>query len=193
MRELEAIRKEVSKILDSESWIRIIHYGLKPAYTSAEKKNNVENENVRLHCAICRNLNCCCFPKNNVPAYPSHPNCHCVLVDIVKPQITADCPKDKFEKYLFSPKFEGNGKVQLFSKWGYDIMDSKYIAEEITRQAQEKYANGDFILGLLNGYGQRISIVTELERKDGKGKVVFITGWMVYPDGNIQKATPYGG
>ena len=72
-------------------------------------------------------------------------------------------------------------------------MDSEVLAEEITRQAKEKYSNGNFTLGLLNGYGQRISIETELERKDGKGKVRFLSGWMVYPDGNIRNTTPYGG
>ena len=61
------------------------------------------------------------------------------------------------------------------------------------RQAEKKYANGDFKLGVLNDYGQRISVVIELERKDGKGKVKFMTGWMVYPEGNIKLTTPLGG
>lgn len=61
MQELEAIREAVFKILNGGGWKRIVHFGLKPAYTIEEKKNNVENENTRLHCAICRNLNGCCL------------------------------------------------------------------------------------------------------------------------------------
>ena len=122
-----------------------------------------------------------------------HPNCHCFIIDIAKPKITVECPERKFKEYIFAAKGKENGKMQMFKDWGYDITDSIDLVEELERQAKEKYSNGDFILGLLNEYGQRISIQTELERKDGKGKVSFFSGWMVYPDGNIQNATPYGG
>ncbi len=193
MQELEAIREAVFKILNGEGWKRIVHFGLKPAYTIEEKKNNVENENNRLHCAICRNLNGCCFPKDNLPKYHKHPNCHCIFEDIAKPKVTADCLREKFAGYLFSPKYANNGKAQLFIKWGYDIINIEYLIEEYIRQAEEKYASGNFQFGKLNEYGQRISIAIELWRKDRKEKVEFKSGWMVYPDGNIQLTTPYGG
>ncbi|MDE6870392.1 MAG: hypothetical protein K2J75_06655 [Clostridia bacterium] len=193
MRELENVRDNVLQIFDSDSWIQFVHEGLLPAYTSQEKQINFQESALSRHCAICRNINGCCFPKNNMPSYPLHPNCHCFLVDIAKPQVTAECPKDKFEGYIFSPKYAYNGKIQLYIKWGYDIMDMGYLINELSRQAKENYSNGDFKLGLLNGYGQRISIVTKLERKDRKEIVKFLTGWMVYPDGNIKLITPYGG
>lgn len=52
---------------------------------------------------------------------------------------------------------------------------------------------GDYEIGSLDEYGQRISIRVEIPRKDQEGIVSFITGWMVRPDGHIQLATPYGG
>lgn len=64
---------------------------------------------------------------------------------------------------------------------------------EFVRQANEKYASGYYQLGKLDMYGQRIDIEIILPRKDGKGTVNFITGWMVYPNGIIKLATPYGG
>ncbi|MDE7071537.1 MAG: hypothetical protein K2O86_06150 [Clostridia bacterium] len=193
MRELENVRNSILQIFDSASWIQFIHEGLLPAYTSQEKAKNVIKGNLSSHCAICRNINRCCFPKNNMPKYPLHPNCHCYLLDIPRPQVTAECPEEKFERYIFSPEYVGNGKIQLYTKWGYGKINTKYLVNELTRQADKKYSNGDFELGLLNEYGQRISIVTELNRLDGKGIVKFLTGWMVYPDGKIQLTTPYGG
>ena len=81
----------------------------------------------------------------------------------------------------------------MFIKWGYDIINIEYLIQEYIRQAEEKYASGNFQFGKLNEYGQRISIAIELWRKDRKEKVEFKSGWMVYPDGNIQLTTPYGG
>ena len=51
----------------------------------------------------------------------------------------------------------------------------------------------DTALGLLNKYGQRISIRIEIPRKDKKDTVSFISGWMVWPNGKINLSTPYGG
>ena len=67
------------------------------------------------------------------------------------------------------------------------------MKEEIEKQGLEKYRNGDYTLGLLNKYGQRISIRVELPRKNGDGIVSFFTGWMVKPNGLIQLNTPFGG
>ena len=192
MIELENVKEQVVGLFDSESWIKFVHEGLLPAYTSDQKANNIFLSKISNHCSICRNINGCCFPKNNMPEYPLHPNCHCFLVDIAKPQITAVCSADKFEGYIFAPKHFKNGKIHLFKDWGFDIIDTYYLIKELTRQAEEKYSSGDFVLGKLNEYGQRITVVVELERKDGKGKVNFGTGWMVYPDGNIKNTTPYG-
>ncbi|MBQ8451822.1 MAG: hypothetical protein IJ538_03500 [Clostridia bacterium] len=48
-------------------------------------------------------------------------------------------------------------------------------------------------MGVLDSYGQRLSIKITLNRKDGKGQVTFISGWMVYPNGKILLTTPFGG
>lgn len=81
----------------------------------------------------------------------------------------------------------------MFESWGYDITDSIWLQKELTRQAQEIYANGDYTLGNLDQYGQRISIIIVLPRKDKAGIVRFLSGWMVYPNGVIVNTTPLGG
>ena len=181
------------QIFDSNAWIKFVHEGLMPAYTDKEKKMNVELAELSNHCAICRNINACCFPKNNMPKYPLHPNCHCFLVDIPKPKTSAECPRDKFERYIFSPKHEDNGKLHKFIKWGFNSSDIEYLINDLERQAKEKYSDSDFKLGKLDEFGQRITIIVNLEDKVEKRIVKFKTGWMVYPDGNIKNATPFTG
>ena len=83
-------------------------------------------------------------------------------------------------------------KKQLFELWGYDIMDSKYLQQEFINQAKLAYSVGDYELGLLNEYGQRINIVIKLKRKSTNDYVSFRSGWMVYPNGKIVLTTPYG-
>ena len=80
----------------------------------------------------------------------------------------------------------------MLESWGYSVRDSSYLKEEIEKQGLEKYKNGNYTIGLLNEYGQRISIRVELQRKNGDGTVSFITGWMVNPNGLIQLNTPFG-
>ena len=193
VRELESVRKNVLQLFGNYEWVKWVHEGLLPAYTNDEKKRNIALAKLSNHCAICRNVNGCCFPKNKNIKYPLHPNCHCFLLDTIKPQITAECSTDKFEGYIFAEKHKDNGKMELFIRWGFGIIDTEYLIEELTSQAKEKYSNGNFALGTLDGFGQRISVLTELDRKDGKGRVRFLTGWLVYPDGNIKNTTPYGG
>lgn len=72
-------------------------------------------------------------------------------------------------------------------------MDSQRLQEELCSQAQEKYANGDFVLNRLDDYGQRINIEIVLPNKSGNGSIVFISGWMVCPNGTITNATPCRG
>ena len=81
----------------------------------------------------------------------------------------------------------------MLESWGNSVRDSSYLKEEIEKQGLEKYKNGNYTIGLLNEYGQRISIRVELPRKNGDGTVSFITGWMVNPNGLIQLNTPFGG
>ena len=72
-------------------------------------------------------------------------------------------------------------------------MDSEWLKHEYERQAKEKYEAGDFSLGKLNEYGQRITIEIVIPRKNSPGFVIIKSGWMVYPNGNIMLNTPYAG
>lgn len=167
-----------------------MHEGTKPAESNAEKSANVLIGTISKHCAMCLNLNGCCFVVDKCPPKPLHPNCHCYTIDI--PSITAKskCPIEKFTKYIFA---EGNNKKQLFELWGYDIIDSQYLQQEFIKQAKLAYSVGNYELGKLDKHGQRINIEIKLKRKDKDGYVTFRSGWMVYPNGRIVLTTPYGG
>ena len=98
---------------------------------------------------------------------------------------------EKFNKYVLVSSLIDD-KKQLFELWGYYIMDSEYLRQEFIKQAKLAYLVGDYELGLLNEYGQRINIVITLKRKDKNEYVTFRSGWMVYPNGKIVLTTPYG-
>ena len=71
-------------------------------------------------------------------------------------------------------------------------MDSQYLQQEFIKQAKLAYSVGEYDLGKLNEYGQRINVVIELKRKNKEGSITFRSGWMVYPNGRIVLTTPYG-
>lgn len=194
MKELSEARRKALDVLDDRAWIKWIHQGTTPAYTAQEKKANVAmgKENNGKHCSICLNLNGCSFPERNMPSYPLHPGCHCETKLVPEVKVKGKCIIEKFTDYIFNYN-KNKGKKSLFEDWGYDIMDSEWLKSEFIRQAEEKYADSNFKLGKLDGYGQRLSIEITLPRKNRSGTVSFISGWMVYPDGVIQLATPYGG
>ena len=73
------------------------------------------------------------------------------------------------------------------------LMMAKWLQAEMERQAREKYISGEYELGKLNAFGQRINIVIEIPRKDKEGTVTFVSGWMVEPNGKLKLNTPYGG
>lgn len=150
------------------------------------------------HCPECLRLDGCWFLKSNAPTWPHHPFCHCTLESIdyavVMMNIAAHSDYSKYDPYLFDPEnFYKHGKNKAFESWGYTIADSPWLKQEIERQATNKYALGDYSLGVLNKYGQHINIRVEIPRKDGTGTVSFITGWTVYPNGQIKLNTPYEG
>ena len=72
---------------------------------------------------------------------------------------------EKFNKYVLVSSLIDD-KKQLFELWGYYIMDSEYLRQEFIKQAKLAYLVGDYELGLLNEYGQRINIVITLKRKE---------------------------
>ena len=123
---------------------------------------------------------------------PLHENCHCKVMECPMIDSFAVCPIEKFTEYLFG-KNKSGGKKDLFGSWGYSIMDSEDLTQEFMQQAKLAYMAGEYILGALDQYGQRIGIVITLPRRNGTGAVSFVSGWMVYPDGKIILTTPYGG
>lgn len=192
MFDFETIGKSVEKMLNEEKWIQWIHSGSRPATTNAEKIVNVAIGSVGSHCARCLNLNGCCFPENNMPPQPLHPNCHCIKEYIFAPipniSSFAICPIEKITNWAFIDV----AKKFFFESNGYDIIDADLIKYEYERQAVIKYANGEFILGKLVNYGQRITIRIELARKSffNDTPLQINTGWMVYPNGKIILTTP---
>lgn len=186
------------QFFESPQWGRFVHEGTKPAYTSQEKKENAEwaKANNNKHCAVCLNLNGCCLPVDvieNKMKFPFHEKCHCYVVPTNNLEITAESPLSKFEGYVFNPEYMQNGKNELFWEWGFVKEDSASLCAELANQAEKSYIDVDFELGKLDNYGQRLSIRVKLHRKDRFEEVSFISGWMLYPDGKIILATPYGG
>ena len=150
------------------------------------------------HCQECLALDGCLFLESKAPPWPHHPNCHCTLepVDYAMVLLSASADSDysKFDPYLFDPNnCYKHGKNRAFESWGYSISDSPWLKEQFEKQALEKYLSGDYTLGKLDKYGQHISIRIEIPRKDRIGTVSFLSGWMVYPNGKLRLATPYGG
>ncbi len=171
----------VRKSADTPEWVQWTHH----------------NEG-KTHCPECLRLDGCWFQRNNTPTWPHHPLCHCTLdsIDYTIVLMSAASHSDysKYDPYLFDPEnFYKHGKNKAFESWGYTIADSQWLKDEIERQATAKYVIGDYSLGVLNKYGQHINIRVEIPRKDGTGFVSFITGWTVYPNGQIKLNTPYGG
>ena len=100
----------------------------------------------------------------------------------------------KFDPYLFNTTGAyPHTKEKLFKEWGYTVHDAKWLQAEMERQAREKYVSGEYELGKLNAFGQRISIIIEIPNKANGGTIAFISGWMVRPNGEISLTTPYGG
>lgn len=115
------------------------------------------------HCPSCLKLDKCWFVKANMPMLPQHEKCHCTVVSIpnatVQSRTSAVSPLPKFINYLFNPDNPKNGgKAELFGLWGYDKTDSQWMVEESQRQAREKYIAGEYLLGILDEYGQRVHI-----------------------------------
>ncbi len=170
-----------TKTPNAPEWIKWVH------------RNLSEN-----HCPECLKLDGCYFFKEKAPKHPHHPHCHCVLEPIsyntVLKNAKAASAYQKFDPYLFDPEYnKKHGKAKMLESWGYTVKDSKYLQEESERQALKKYINGDYKLGLLNEYGQRISVRISIPRKDTGEMVSYITGWRVYPNGEIRLTTPYEG
>lgn len=152
----------------------------------------------KTHCPTCLKLHECWFHEDKAPKIPQHFLCHCVPEPMpyreVANNATSTAPYSKFDPYLFDPEhFYKHGKSSMLESWGYAVADAKWLQTEIEKQALRKYISGDYQLGVLNPYGQRISIRIEIPNRRDGSVVSFITGWMVHPNGQITLNTPYGG
>ena len=150
------------------------------------------------HCLECLMLDGCWFLRAKTPRWPHHDFCHCTLDEIsyhdVWSTASSSCSFSKFDPYLFNTNGNyAHAKEKLFNSWGYSVEDAEWLQNEFQNQWLQKYIEGDYKLGLLDIYGQRISIKIELPKRSGTGTVSFITGWIVKPNGQIQLTTPYGG
>ncbi len=106
----------------------------------------------------------------------------------------ATAPVEKFSQYIFK---EGatHGKDVVFKGLGYGAEDSAQLAKLWEQQAAAKYAKGEYTLGKLDQYGQRINITIDVPGVGAAaGKSSSMTsGWMVKPDGTITLNTPFSG
>ena len=152
----------------------------------------------KTHCEECLRLDGCWFQEEKAPPCPHHPFCHCTLdlipYAVVFGNVSVYSDYGKFDPYLFNTTgLQTHNKEKLFKEWGYTVDDARWLQAEIERQGRERYLSGQYELGKLNMFGQRINIRVTIPRKDGFGDISFVTGWMVKPNGQIKLNTPYGG
>ena len=138
------------------------------------------------------------FQKTTPKKHPRHPLCHCTLekinYSIVLENANAHGDYSKFDPYLFNTSGTyKHGKDKLFAQWGYTLNDAQWLKTEIERQAKEKYIQGEYIIGKLDFFGQRINITISIPKRNQEGVVSFVSGWMVNARGQLKLNTPYGG
>lgn len=169
------------KSMDPPAWVKWTHHSQGPNC-----------------CPECLALDGCWFPMEKAPAWPHHPNCHCTLDPLDYADVLARAASrsdyGKFDPYLFNTQGRHpHGKEVLFGQWGYTADDAPWLQAEMEKQAREQYLLGHFELDDLDKRGQRINIRITIPRRDTGAPVSFLTGWMVYPNGEIRLVTPYGG
>ena len=143
----------------------------------------------------CDKFNGCYFVVKQMPMYPQHLRCKCLLLKIAKPipNLTAIASVDirKFTDYVFSDNYI-DGKKQLFEGWGYTISDSAYLQQMYIEQALKKYCDGEYLFKGTGGYYPRMEIHIEILNKNDE-IVKIKTGWAIMPNGEIKLTTPFTG
>ena len=184
------------EIVDN-NWVKWKHSSVPD--DEGEQRNKIRARLAELrHCEECTALSGCYFVKSLLPRKKDdgkgllHKNCHCYLSNRVKPKFTAFCDLRKFENYVFSDKYKDNWKNQLFKTLGFGKLDSEFLKQEFELQAKREYALGNYTLGKLDSYGQRINITIIITNKSGR-QVEFVSGWMIHSLGLITCNTPIGG
>jgi hypothetical protein len=102
--------------------------------------------------------------------------------------------KRKFSDYIFNKQYD-DGKEKVFADLGYSKKDSDLLTKIYTDQAKENYTKGNYILGIKDEYGQRITIEIKLDSIGLKyDKTSYLkSGWMVKEDGSLSLNTPFSG
>lgn len=105
---------------------------------------------------------------------------------------TAD--ERKFSEYIFRPGAT-HGKNVPFEALGYSREHSGKLAEMWRRQAAERVSQGQYTLGRLDQYGQRINVGIAVPRRGtAAGKTSYMnSGWMLGPDKTLRLNTPFPG
>lgn len=100
----------------------------------------------------------------------------------------------KFSHYIFAPGAD-HGKDVVFTSLGYAAGDSVTLARMYQQQASRAFAKGEYTLGRLDQYGQRVNIEIALPgRGAASGNTSYVrSGWMIQPDGSIKLNTPFSG
>ena len=156
-----------------------------------ETCNGISNDDELANtCYVCVALNDTIFKNNNKPDF-FHYRCKCKNIPTTYNSVKLDFPKEKISKYLLSEK----GKLGLMQSMGYSSEDADYLYNTIAENAKKKFYSGEYILGSLNIYGQKVNIELELKGKGLKENQTyrFITGWTAYPNGKLHNNTPFGG
>lgn len=177
-------------------FVKWVHWAI-PDEEGEERESKRENMEELGHCKPCTALSGCYFVKSKLPNKKAkgdgllHPHCDCKLQNLANSTVKAYCPIEKFTEYIFSDKkkYIVNGKNKLFKILGFNKSDSEYLKMEFDAQAKQKYLNGDYEIGKLDDYGQRINITITVDSSTRKN-IKFISGWMVHPLGLITCTTP---
>lgn len=171
-------------------WIEWVHFGVpnKPKWLRGIIRCLLA---ILGHCMVCSAMDGCFLVTNKMPTLPQHIRCDCKKKDIsfykVKMSANAECDIRKFTEYIFNKTKQANGKKEIFIKMGYNIKDSIFLQQEFCNQALHNYLIGNYNLKNLDTHGLRLAIPICL--KDKK----FLSGWLLYPEGEIKNTTPFGG
>jgi filamentous hemagglutinin len=97
-------------------------------------------------------------------------------------------------QYIFKEGAD-HGKDVVFRGLGYGKEHTDDLVRIFQEQANRKFASGEYTLGKLDNWGQRIEIeINLLGIGDAAGKSSSIrSGWMINADGTISLNTPFSG
>jgi hypothetical protein len=95
-----------------------------------------------------------------------------------------------FTDYLFKPGAT-HGKDNIFRSLGFGPED-RTLADDFIRQATQRYSARDFVSGLADQYGQRLTIPIDLNGPSGQYARI-LSAWMLRPDGQLSLCSPYTG